>query len=184
MTQLTIGDLTQIASDFLRNEYGLALEIPIKRNNRLKRSQGRYIETYNGDADGYLPNRIEIAGHMFKFATDEVIIDTLNHELVHYALCVKGEPYDDGDPHFEAELKRVCAPATGTNAVGIYGLYRCNKCNELNITGSKRIIDRLQKSSFGFTTRCCGAKLTYIKTVILDGTKTIDEYLAKEAHAI
>lgn len=179
MTNLTITDLTQIARDFLLDEYGLTLDIPIKRNNRLVRSQGRYVESYD-EHRVFHPNRIEISGDMFKYAVDAVIIETMKHELVHYALAIKGEPNDDGHPHFEAELKRVGAPSTGTNAVGIYGLYRCNKCNELNITGRKHIIDRLQKSTFGFTTTCCRTSLTYIKTVAMDGASTIDEYLAKE----
>ena len=172
---VAIQTLEDVANAFLRKEYGLTLEIPIVRNNRLKRSQGRYIETYDEKTKSYVPGRIEISGEMFEYAAVSALIDTLKHELVHYALAVKGEPNDDGHPHFETELRRVCAPSTGTAAIGKYALYRCNKCGELNISGRKSIIERLPKSTIRYSTRCCKASLTYIDTVILDGTKSVKE---------
>lgn len=172
MTQLTLTDLTQIASEFLRDEYGLALEIPIKRNNRFSRVLGRVIFDHE-----WTPERIEISGELFKYGADEAIIDTLKHELVHYALCVKGEPFDDGHPHFEAELKRLSISSTEQTSLGPSAVYSCDKCRKIQYACNKRYVKALEKSTQGFTTRCCGATLTYIKTEIFDGTRSVEECL-------
>ena len=97
---MTVEELTLIATDFLRDTYGLPLEIPIVRNNRLRRVQGNYITMHND-----VPIVIEIAGIMFKYADITVLIDTLKHELIHYAMHTLDKPYDDGHPEFEAELQ-------------------------------------------------------------------------------
>lgn len=174
MTQLTIEDLTQIASDFLRDEYGLALEIPIKRNNRLKRAMGRYIESPN-ENDELIPNRIEISGEMFVYGAEIAIIKTLKHELVHYALAIKGEPNDDGQPHFEAELRRVGASATKSVALGEVAMYRCDSCGTKDFSASPSVIKRISQTTKGWSTRCCDASLTYVDIVICDGTKSVNE---------
>lgn len=172
MTQLTIDDLTQIARDFLREEYDLPLEIPIKRNNRLSRTLGRFTFDYD-----WTPRRIDISGELFKYGADEAIIDTLKHELVHYALCVKGEPFDDGHPHFESELRRLSVSSTEQTSLGPSAVYSCDKCRKIQYTCSKRYVKALEKSTRGYRTRCCNAPLTYIKTEIFDGTRSVEECL-------
>lgn len=172
MTQLTIDDLTQIASDFLRQEYDLPLEIPIKRNNRLSRAMGRLVHDSK-----WTPEYIDISGEMFEYGADEAIIDTLKHELVHYALCTKGEPFRDGDPHFEAELKRLNVSTTASTCLGPSAVYSCDKCGNVDFTSGKRITKALERSTLGYRTRCCGATLTYIKTEIFDGTRSVEECL-------
>lgn len=179
MTNLTIADLTEIARQFLRDEYGLALEIPIKRNNQLRRAMGRYIESY--DEQGKLvPDTIEISGKMFEYGADTAIIKTLKHELVHYALSLKGEPNSDGHPHFEAEIRRVGADSSGSTYIGTAALYRCTDCGETNITATPKYVKRVANSTRGLSTNCCDAPLTYINTIICDGTKSLAETV-KEA---
>ena len=179
---LTIADLTEIANQFLRDEYGMALEIPIKRNNRLRRAMGRYIESYN-EQDELVPDRIEISGEMFEYGADIAIIKTLKHELVHYALSLKGEPNDDGHPYFEAELRRVGADSTKSTALGRAALYRCTDCGVVDLTATPRYIKRIAESTRGWRTNCCNAPLAYIDTIICDGTKSVAEII-KEANGV
>lgn len=161
---MTIEELTQIATDFLRENYGMELKIPIVRNNRLRRAQGRYIATWED-----VPLRIEIAGYLFKYAAPEVIVDTLKHELIHYALHVKGEPFDDGHPHFEAELRKHGASSSKTCRVGIYVLYKCANCAKESKSRGKRLM-----TEYPFrVTRCCRAKIIIVGERIYDGTEAI-----------
>lgn len=164
MTQLTIEELAQIADDFLRSEYGIELAIPILRNNRLRTVMGRYKSAYEG-----VPESIEIAGFMFKYASPEVLVDTLKHECVHYALHVKDEPNDDGHPHFEAELARLGVSSTRSCIVGTYVIYTCDKCGRESKARSKRLLSDHQFR----VTRCCSAKINIVGERIYNGTEAL-----------
>lgn len=161
---ITIKDLTEIASDFLRENYGMELAIPIVRNNRLRSTMGSYVSTRKSG-----PIQIEIAGYVIKYATREVVIDTLKHELVHYALHVKGEPYDDGHPHFESELRRLGVSATRTSIVGLYYVGRCIGCGDETFGTNKRITYPGQQ----FISRCCKTPVEYEGERIFNGTEAI-----------
>lgn len=161
---VTIEELTEIATDFLRENYDMELSIPILRNNRLRKTLGRYLATME-DA----PLRIEIAGYVFKYATTAVIIDTLKHELIHYALHVRGEPNDDGHPHFEAELRKHEASSTKTNVIGLYYVGKCQGCGDATYGKSKRISEPNQR----FTSICCDTPVDYVGERIFNGTEAI-----------
>lgn len=163
---LSIAELTEIAREFLRDNYGLALEIPIVRNNRLRRAMGRYMATWDD-----VPLRIEIAGFMFEHAHPIVIISTLKHECIHYAMHVKGKPYSDGHPHFEAELREHGASSTGEVLVGVNYRYACDRCGEVEYTRYVKVL----KNPGYYRTPCCNATLTNVKQVILDGIGTEKE---------
>src|SRR5690606_25071042 len=87
--KVTIDELKRIADEFLTEHYGMTLDIPIVRNNRLKTHMGRFIG-WRYEEDEELSFSIDIAGFMFEYATDAVIVDTLLHECIHYALCMRG----------------------------------------------------------------------------------------------
>lgn len=159
---LTIEELTEIAREFLRVNYGLALEIPIQRNNRLRRAMGWYMATWDDE-----PLRIEIAGKAMEYGANEYIIGILRHELIHYALDVKGEPNDDGHPHFEAELQKHGAPTTNTSRVGPYVVYNCANCGCDNATDDTRVL----KHPKIFATICCDAELINVHERIYNGTE-------------
>src|SRR5699024_555898 len=80
--------------------YNVKLNTPIKRNNRLRSTYGRFILKNNE------PNCIELAGVLLDYGVEEVIFNILKHECIHNALFEKQQPYRDGHPVFEAELKR------------------------------------------------------------------------------
>ena len=161
---LTIEELTEIATDFLRGNYGMELEIPIVRNNRLRTKMGIFYENRDGTS-----HSIEIAGYMFKYATREVLIDTLLHECIHYALFERGESYEDGHPYFEAELRRFGASSTGTNIVGLYFEGKCRGCGAATYGRNKRIAEPNRK----FTSTCCGTSVDYVGERIYNGTEAI-----------
>src|SRR5699024_5373840 len=98
---MTEEQLTHYAKHFLLENFQLSLRIPIKRNNRLRSSYGRFV--YNKQRE---PLRIEIAGLMFDYATKEVMYNVLRHECIHYALFILGKPHRDGEAYFEAVLKQ------------------------------------------------------------------------------
>lgn len=161
---MTIEELTEIASDFLRENYGMELGVPILRNNRLRAKMGVFYENRDGTS-----NSIEIAGYMFKYATREVLLDTLYHECIHYALFDRGEPYNDGHPHFESELRRLGATSTGTNIVGLYYEATCRGCGDATYGRNRRVAEPNRK----FISTCCEAPVDYVSERIFNGTEAI-----------
>src|SRR5699024_12385460 len=92
--------LKHIAASYLNENYNVKLNIPIKRNNRLRSTYGRFILENNE------PNCIELAGVLLDYGVEEVIFNRLKHECINNALFEKQQPYRDGHPIFESELKR------------------------------------------------------------------------------
>lgn len=165
MANMTVEELQTIAYDFLDVNYGIPLSIPIERNNRLKRKMGRFTVWVCEDCDE-IPYSIEIAGFMFEYAADEVVIDTVLHECVHYALFQMGLPYEDGSPTFETELKRHGIGATETNYVGVIYTVKCADCGKVGESCRKPNANR-------YVSQCCEAPIEYLGEVIYDGTEAI-----------
>lgn len=165
MTKLTIADLTEIARQFLRDEYGLALEIPIKRNNRLRSTLGAFVHERKKKS-----LYIELSGVLFEYADDSVIVDVLKHECIHYALYELDRGYIDGNSEFEGELKRLCVRSNYDKDIPPIGkkhIYKCIKCGrEIRITHRQAHKSRC----FGRVSRCCRTNLKYVCDVIYDGT--------------
>ena len=161
---MTIEELTQLASDFLRENYGMELGIPILRNNRLSKAMGRYLRNYDGTS-----HSIEIGGYIFEYATREVVIDTLYHECVHYALFERGEPHSDGHPHFEAELARLGVGATETCNVGFYVLYTCAECGKKSQARGRQLLREHRER----VTWCCRAEIVIVGERIYNGTEAV-----------
>ena len=159
---MTTEELTLIATDFLRDTYGLPLEIPIKRNNRLKAVQGNYI-TMHDDVSVV----IEIAGIMFEYADRAVLIDTLKHELIHYAMHTLDLPYEDGHPEFEAELTKHGVSSTESTFVGKVYAFKCGACGTSEETRVEKHV-RLYQS---YTTECCDSTVIYEGERIYNGTE-------------
>lgn len=161
---MDIEELTQVATDFLAENYGLPLDIPNEINGRLRVVMGRYVSTIEDS-----PKGIELAGFLMKCGAKSVIIDTLFHECIHYALHVRGEPNADGHPHFEAELRKHGVGSTKTNRVGYYVAYTCSDCGKVAEAHGKRLL----REYHGRVTRCCRAKIINVDTVIYNGTEAI-----------
>ncbi|HLR42666.1 MAG TPA: SprT-like domain-containing protein [Pseudogracilibacillus sp.] len=138
--------LTNYAKAFLQENFQIALSIPIQRNNRLRAAYGRFVYTNNKK-----PLRIEIAGLMFDYATEDVIYNVLRHECIHYALFTLKKPYHDGDAYFEAVLKQYDAASTNTLKVGKYIVYTCEDCQTQYETRVKQVAKTPDK----YRTTCC-----------------------------
>lgn len=144
-------DLYKIAREFLDKEFNMTLDIPIFINSKMKTMYGcfRYKK---GQAW-----QIDISKEFMETQTEEVIIDVLKHELVHYALFQKGLPHSDKDKYFKDTVDRLGIARTRTyKNLGKFHKYGCN-C-EGNFFYRKR---KLSKNSY-----CdeCGA-LYYIGIV-------------------
>ena len=169
MTQVNLAEIKEVAREFLRKEYGIRLKIPIIRNGRLRTSLGRFIESTEGN-----PLRIEIAEKAMKYASKAVLVDLIKHECVHYALCVEGEPNNDGNPHFEAELKRLGISNNYDTPykeyVGEVYVFRCKQCGK-RAEGTQKAMYKAK--GIGYLSRCCRAALKYECTEIYDGERLV-----------
>lgn len=118
--------LTIEAEKFLKEAYGLDLNIPIEINNRLKSTFGRF--RYNGTHR--IPLKIEIGKNYIEHQEWKIIKETLIHECIHYALFVLGKPHKDGHPVFEAEIQKHGSHSTGViRYKGKVVQYGCPSCN-------------------------------------------------------
>lgn len=161
-TEMATEELTEIATKFLRDNFHMVLAIPIVRNNRLRVRMGCFYATTDD-----IPDSIEIAGFVIEHGTREVVLDTLYHECVHYALCSRGDPYDDGHPVFEAELRRLGISSTESNRVGMFIKYNCAGCGVATETGNMRVLRYPQ----GYRSGCCGGELINLSKRIYNGTE-------------
>lgn len=109
MIDRSVFSLEKRCKEFIRKEYNINLDIPVRINNRLSRSLGRFVITR-----GNIDNRIEFAGYLLKEGTDEQIISVLKHECIHYVLYQLGRDFKDGQKDFENELKRHGAGSTNS----------------------------------------------------------------------
>lgn len=169
---MTISELTKYAEKFLAENYGFKLAIPIRRNNRLTRSLGRYLQL----TPGYAPYKIDLSGRLLDYGTPTVIIDTLKHELIHYAVHCLGEDWRDGAKYFENELKKHRVSSTNTNKVGIRYLTKCRSCGMESETKVKKQAER----SYLYIMGCCASGYDYIGDVIYDGERRREIRFEKE----
>jgi len=159
---LTDEELRKHASEFLRDNYHMSLDIPVKRNNRLRSTHGRFLLKNNK------PHSIELAGYLLTYGVRETIIGVLKHECIHYAQFKQGLGHLDGDPLFEAELQKHHAPKTRTLMIGKYIEFQCDACGRKTQTRRKRVA----KSPQSYRTACCGSPLTIIGEKVYDGSET------------
>lgn len=149
--------MTEFAREFLKNEYGLKLDIPIKVNPRTSITHGMF---YFNPKDN-IAVRISISKSMIEYNEESFAISTLKHELVHYALFELGLPYHDGDKEFEKELKRVGASSTGVRvSINKEEIYECKKCNYR--FHQLRKLDHHKKYQGSNYSCQCGGRLRYI----------------------
>ena len=156
--------LNIIAADFLRNNYSLELTVPVKVNNQLKDTMGKFVH------DNYEAQSIDLSGLLIKHATDKIILDTLKYELIHYALYILKEPYKSGDTRFESELYKQGVSSTRSKLIGRLLQFECPKCKMEIETSTLSIINNPEK----FLTACCNEKLKTKRFVVCDGDEEIE----------
>lgn len=107
---------------------------PIEINNRLKSCYGRFWEGENKiDIAGVLVKAYQMTGNI------SYLRKILKHELAHWYLCKKGEPFDDGDVGFEELLVQIDSFSSGATSssrsfaprihmFGFMVVVECEKC--------------------------------------------------------
>ena len=160
--------LTHLAISFLKEKYSLELNVPIKINNRLKVALGQFICNRNG------AECIDISGNLIKYGTEHVIIDTLYHELVHYALYTLEKPYHDGQRYFEDELHKHGIGGTNEIFVGRFMEYECPKCKQRYNTELLKVI----REPESYNTRCCKVKIKPTRFITHTGEGTLEQLIA------
>src|SRR5690625_4692236 len=153
-------ELTKYARSFLFTNFNIKLEIPIKRNNRLRSTLGRYVLSSTGK-----PLRIELSGNILTYGTKPTILGVLRHECIHYAFHILGKNMRDGSEEFELALQQFNAPSTETLKVGKYFVYECKNCKTTGETRLRRLVDFPND----YRTNCCRGKINIIGEKIYRG---------------
>ncbi len=159
--KLTLEDLINYASNFLINNYDMELNIPIKINKRLKRKLGAY--TYQKHTNVSI--KIELSYDLVKYGTNNIILDILRHELIHYALHRLGLPHFDGHPYFENELIKHNASATKTKFIGKIEVFQCSECKKELRHKVVNINNLIHK----YITACCDSSFIHVGSELYNG---------------
>ena len=120
-------ELKRCAEKFLRSNFNLELEIPIRISKRMKSKLGVFIVKYRGDE--VTGSEIVISESFITNNEKSAVLDVLYHECVHYALYKTGQPYRDSDSTFIRTLRRLGISRTRSYKYrGESFLYECRKC--------------------------------------------------------
>ncbi|UUV46318.1 SprT family protein [Bacillus phage vB_BanS-Thrax2] len=152
---MTETQLTRYANEFLMKNYGMRLTVPLKLNGRLSKTLGWFI--YKKKANK--PVAVHLNKKFVQNNDEDIILNVLRHELVHYALFMQGKPHGDGQTYFENELKRKGIVSQSTinqyTVNSVKQIYKCLKCEYMH--------KRSRKFSNVSRYKCtCGGKLEYI----------------------
>lgn len=117
--------LINYSNQFLQKEYQLKLKIPIVFSPRMKSTLAEVLY-YSADRNSkkiikekMVFSELFIAASRFDpnlKLRKQIILNTLKHELVHYALFILGKNYKDGETDFEKELCRLKISSSGRTA--------------------------------------------------------------------
>lgn len=118
-------DMIGFAHEFLHQTYGIDSCPIIEIDNRLNDCLAK-LETYQTE-DGKDSVRVVVSKRVVDYYTMKEQMDIIKHELVHYALALKGKGYKDGDSDFENELDRLNIPHQDQVQLrGKVHIYSCN----------------------------------------------------------
>lgn len=102
--------------NFLKQNFDMKLEIPIKIDGRLTSAGGSYHHTRKSAIMIKISERFMYGALLDETEGVDAILDILKHELVHYALHMQGKDYDDGSKEFEETLARLNIGSSGATA--------------------------------------------------------------------
>lgn len=122
----------QYSQNYVKDNFDIDLTVPIEVNGRLSRALGRFISRKGQ------PHKIELSRSLLEDYDAKTILDVLNHELIHYALCTLKKPHNDNDTYFINTCKRLNVSLTGKiEAKSVYQ-YQCN-CRILESTRRRHL---------------------------------------------
>jgi SprT-like protein len=126
------------SNKFLKDNYGLKLEVPFKINGRLRSTHGKFAYAISRSTGVRTAKSVQLSKFLIENNSIETVLDILRHELVHYALFVLGKPNKDGHEYFEKELKRLGIISQSdidnhlkrvVSKPRRYNVYECGNCN-------------------------------------------------------
>src|SRR5699024_6879435 len=158
--------------EFIKKNYGVRLSIPVEWSSRMKvkwgyfkvyferipvRKNGRIIKHRKLKKEGM---KIVLNKNLIEAKSKKHVLGIAKHEALHFALCITGKQFKDGEPYFEKELKRHGLPSTavGTktlDVVGKYWVWACKECGKIVLKGGKTRKDY----SRGYVSKCCSKGL-------------------------
>lgn len=117
--------LEEEADKFLMRHFTLTLKIPIIVSGKMSRSLG-FLRVVNG-----IPKEIKISRKLVENNEWDVVLQTLHHECIHYALCRLGEPFGDNDQKFIDTCKRLGVKLSGEGEQNMpVHVYYCEGCDK------------------------------------------------------
>ncbi|WP_256974704.1 SprT-like domain-containing protein [Salinicoccus roseus] len=120
--------LERHADAFLRREFGMPLDIPIRISKRMKSKLGAFRIKYIRDKAHDKEMEIVMSHTFIRNNPTETILGVLYHKCVHYALFTKNQFYRDSDTTFIRTLDRLGISRTRTHMYrGEGSLYECRK---------------------------------------------------------
>lgn len=170
--QRVLEELKKIMHQFTMENYGVPLNIPVRWDGRLKVTWGLFSVKRLKDSGYYkgkfrrrgefLPEtmRISLNRSLLTAKNKDVVVSIAKHEALHFALCVKGKPFLDGEPYFENELRKHGLVSTSVHRNDLKVKQRmyvwiCTECREIVIQGGKTRKDY----SKGYQSMCCEAEI-------------------------
>jgi predicted SprT family Zn-dependent metalloprotease len=152
--------------------FNMEFNAPIEINGRLTRALGRFTSRKNRT-----PVKLELAARLLTNYSDATIESVIKHELCHWYLCITNQPFHDGQPEFEAELRRVGAHSTGEiKLAGEVHQMLCRCCNrEVVSSNSRGKLNKYIENRRGYTSRCCKAGLVYAGVKYIEDKNTQGE---------
>lgn len=133
---LNTSDMEFYAKEFLSKNFdGMTLDVPIEVNGRLTRSMGRFISFEEGNE----PLGIELAKKMVEHNDEQTVLGVLYHELIHYALCKLGMPFDDSDKGFKEKCIELNVPQTGEGKYKLPRKVHVCECDDEKHTSMRKL---------------------------------------------
>lgn len=131
----TIEEVRAICNK-IANSYGYEIKVPIQENGRLKKTLGRVKFEINKKKECNVL-LIEFSKDLLE-ANDDLILDTIRHELAHYFVLIDTKRNHGHDDVWKAWCKTLgCTPRATCNDMTMVAQYKaryfvyCSKCGKL-----------------------------------------------------
>lgn len=114
-----VSQMEKYSNSFLKENFNIELKIPIEIDGRLTKTGGSFHFKVNRKDKTYESVKIKVSERFVACALKDesegvnAILDVLNHELVHYALCELKKDFNDGSTEFEETLARLHIGSSG-----------------------------------------------------------------------
>lgn len=157
--------LNNEADYFLKKNFGMKKEIPIEINSRLTRTHGNFSYF----VEDKKPIKITISKKFvigaILMGEMESVLDTLRHELVHYALFVSGKDFSDGEYDFEKTLSDLNIGSSGATTKSKVISKRVSRYAEINPQFKCSSCGKEHSVSVGLTRKNVRFKCSQCKSV-------------------